>query len=493
MFNPHEVAWVDTLTYEQLQIELETRGLRSSGPVSRLRARLLHVLQLRRDRGRPERVLSPLTMSHPLVNWDVSAPQPGPSNPEGLEPRGGIPDVSMNPVPNVEEEENRLPRNRTVGGGPSPSAIYDVMRKWNLKFAGTSGEDAEAFLIRIEEGRALIPVTDRDILRCLPFFLSGIALHWFRNGKSRWDTWTDFVTALRGRFGDPDFQFALRDEILRRTQGETEPLADYLTCIRALFDRLNPKWTEEEQLNYAHRNMLPRFQIAIMREDLTNFDAFEQLARRVEKSFRAVQGYRPPPNPERSLFPDLAYRGSRTTARSQHTAMAAAAFEHDHVTEVPRNTPSSNRSRSRNPERTDYDRRENRRFDRRTNRQDSNVSPVNSRVPPTLPSSTTTTRQRLPNPNYRSNAVTVTSTAANLPTNPFLPANRIPEGPTDNNNLVTATVNEPPTRAYAIICWNCRQVGHRFSACTQNRRIFCFRCGRDAVTSRECPVCSGNA
>lgn len=50
------------------------------------------------------------------------------------------------------------------------------MRKWNLKFSGARGEDAETFLLRIEERRKLIPVDDEDVLRCLPFFLSGIAL-----------------------------------------------------------------------------------------------------------------------------------------------------------------------------------------------------------------------------------------------------------------------------------------------------------------------------
>lgn len=59
------------------------------------------------------------------------------------------------------------------------------MHKWNLKFSDTRGEDVETFLLRIEEGRKLVPVSDEDILRCLPFFLIGIALHWFRSKRDR--------------------------------------------------------------------------------------------------------------------------------------------------------------------------------------------------------------------------------------------------------------------------------------------------------------------
>jgi len=58
--------------------------------------------------------------------------------------------------------------------------------------------------------------------------------------------------------GDPDFQFALREEIMRKTQGEHESVADFLTCLRAMFDRLSPPWTESEQVSSAFRNLLPR-------------------------------------------------------------------------------------------------------------------------------------------------------------------------------------------------------------------------------------------
>ncbi|EFN88524.1 hypothetical protein EAI_13201, partial [Harpegnathos saltator] len=133
------------------------------------------------------------------------------------------------------------------------------------------------FLLRISEGRDVIPIADEDLFKCLPFFLTGIALQWYRMKRSRWVSWRKFAGAMRARFGDPDFQFALRDEIMRRTQGEHEPVADYLTCILGLFGRLDPPWGEVEQLNYAYRNMLPRLQVAVHRDDFEDFDALERL------------------------------------------------------------------------------------------------------------------------------------------------------------------------------------------------------------------------
>lgn len=42
-------------------------------------------------------------------------------------------------------------------------------------------------------------------------------------------------------------------------------------------------------------------------------------------------------------------------------------------------------------------------------------------------------------------------------------------------------------------CWNCGQMGHSFIDCpSPNRRVFCFKCGRDNVVTPKCPKCQGN-
>ncbi|KAL6438798.1 hypothetical protein ACFW04_003703 [Cataglyphis niger] len=156
------------------------------------------------------------------------------------------------------------------------------MRKWNLKFSGARGEDTETFLM-----------PDEDILRSLPFFLSGIALHWFRGIDYRRGLCFD----LRG--------FALRNEIIRRTQREQEFIADYLTCLRAMSnDRLSRcagmRWTIE--------------------------DAIEDVVTRIEASHQLAQRYRAEPTPDKSLFPDLVYRSPRHVNKSAHRQDTIAAL-----------------------------------------------------------------------------------------------------------------------------------------------------------------------
>lgn len=50
---------------------------------------------------------------------------------------------------------------------------------------------------------------------------------------------------------------------------------------------------------------------------------------------------------------------------------------------------------------------------------------------------------------------------------------------------------QPPSIAI-VTCWNCRKTGHRYSACTEPRRMYCFRCGSPGFTTKTCLKCSGN-
>ena len=313
----YDDEWIFSATQEQLITALEEQGLSTDGTRAELALRVLRHL-------RPSRSGVPT---------GDAADAPGAGGPVYL----GLPEEEYQRPDSPFEVSMASRANVRAGGGGGgrrppgapgdAAAAYNIMRRWNLKFSGARGEDAETFLLRIEEGRELIPVDDADVLRCLPFFLSGIALHWFRAKRERLPTWASFKSAWRARFGDPDFQFALRDEIMRRTQGERETVVDYLTCLNALFDRLSPPWSEEEKIGYAHRHMLPKLQTMVSRDAVTDLESLELLAARAESCCRAALSYRAPPPPERSLFPDLAYRPSKEGGRSGKLNDSLAALE----------------------------------------------------------------------------------------------------------------------------------------------------------------------
>ena len=98
--------------------------------------------------------------------------------------------------------------------------------------------------------------------------MNGVALIWYRSSRQQWRNFIEFSIAFRTRFGDADFQFELRQEMYRLTQGELESVADYLTSMMALFDRVIPGLTESEEVSFALRNLLPRIQLLIPRNNL---------------------------------------------------------------------------------------------------------------------------------------------------------------------------------------------------------------------------------
>jgi len=174
--------WIFRSSHERLIAELEQRNLSTDGSDSVLALRLLrHVRTARNYNG--------VTEMSDTEHLELPAGETvRPDSPFGvsMEPRMGAGSASS--------PRGNGPRVSCEPGNSSASAVYNIMRKWNLKFSGARGEDAETFLIRIEEGRELIPVADEDVLRCMPFFLTGIALHWFQGKRARLNTWSAFKT-----------------------------------------------------------------------------------------------------------------------------------------------------------------------------------------------------------------------------------------------------------------------------------------------------------
>lgn len=97
----------------------------------------------------------------------------------------------------------------------------------------------------------------------------------------------------------------------------------------------------------AFRNLLPRLQQSIRRNEIDDLDALENLATRVEASYQLSQRYRALPAPDRSLFPDLAYHAphnAKTPVKNRDTLAALGTTE---GTEVKASTHRDRRNKNR--------------------------------------------------------------------------------------------------------------------------------------------------
>ena len=202
--------------------------------------------------------------------------------------------------------ENDAQRQRRI------STAFDSLRKLNIKFSGAPNEDPDEFIKSLKEGRQILRVTDEELLQCVPFLLSGVARNWYRTTGANWRDFRQFENAWFGRFTNPDFQYALKDEIRARTQHPKERVTDFLTNLKCLLERLQPPLQERDQIREALRNMLPSLSVpvnmAIGMNPWATWADLERLAANVERSIWNAKQYKPPPSMDESMLPGLAFK-----------------------------------------------------------------------------------------------------------------------------------------------------------------------------------------
>ena len=198
----------------------------------------------------------------------------------------------------------------TLNSTQSPR--YDVgktVRAWKVRFSGSKESCIEEFLQRVEECRRLAYISDEDLLNAMTELMTGPALCWCRQLRSSWRTWNDFYEAARRNYGvDRDVQIRLLAEAQARRQGKSEPVRDYIFIVLTILSKMQEQMPVEAQLNMIHRNMLPELRKQVPRERVRNIDDLVTLAREAEQLLNEERNYVPPPTPEQSLLPNLAYK-----------------------------------------------------------------------------------------------------------------------------------------------------------------------------------------
>lgn len=182
---------------------------------------------------------------------------------------------------------------------------YADVSRWNLKYNGQSS--VNDFLERVEELRRSRGISKEQLLRSCPELFAGDALLWYRT--CNFSDWDDLVRQLRESFQPYDYEFALWDEIRRRTQGAQERVLNYVVAMENLFRKLSEVPPELTKLNIIRRNLLPFIQSRLATYEVSNIQHLIRLCRAVEETESRVQRFVPPPTNVRQLLePELAYK-----------------------------------------------------------------------------------------------------------------------------------------------------------------------------------------
>ncbi|XP_036347355.1 uncharacterized protein LOC118756716, partial [Rhagoletis pomonella] len=292
MTEPVSIAWLDSVSKEQLVSITQELGIEHTGTTREIRKRIaawaakalidpeLHAKFLAMEAAYNEQEAhwrnesepkTPLTVNQGERTANVPVRPPTQSQfaypPPSLQP----PTTSIAPNADVLNNGNHVP---TVTFAP----IIDQVRKWSVKYDG--GRDPLAFAERLEE-LADVYALNVDLLpKTMPELLSGTALQWYRNNNEHWSTWHSFKRDFLNFFLPAQYFERLEDDIRQRRQRPREKFKDYVIAIQNLMRRA--AYSNEQRLERIFRNSHADYLLYIKRRDFNTLPELLALAEEYE-------------------------------------------------------------------------------------------------------------------------------------------------------------------------------------------------------------------
>nr|CAH7727682.1 unnamed protein product [Callosobruchus chinensis] len=163
--------------------------------------------------------------------------------------------------------------------------------KWGIrKFNGKTS--LIEFLELVQSLMASRGCNEMDLYAAAGDLFEGIAWTWWHNGfvRGAFHDWGDLVRQLKDAFLRDNYDINLIDEILRRKQGQREPVITFIAFMESQFNRLtsNP-FTEKDMVNIIRRNFLPDYVKSSALYDILTLGQLTSFCRKLEDSFLTCQ------------------------------------------------------------------------------------------------------------------------------------------------------------------------------------------------------------
>lgn len=319
------------------------------------------------------------------------------------------------------------------GGEPVKNTFGRVkVAKWPIKFSGDgTGMSLNDFLAEIRILGINEDVSEAELLRNIYHLLLGSARIWYRANWQNYKKWSQFVAALRREFLPTDHDYWLAREIDSRMQGKNESFGVYVASMELLFQNFIEPVARDRQLKTIIRNMRPFYLEKLSLIEIRSLDELKSYCKRID---------------------DVKYNLDRRF--SQHPSN----IETKNVGRHKLSALCKSGSATRNCD-SDMDSDESCEgivHELRYRKKKSCKSPPQTVAKPKIDD---------------------TPKANMEPINPV--------------ETLEKTTNEK--KKFVIKCWNCYQEGHHFNFCRdRNKRIFCYRCGKEGAYSPSCPKCKPN-
>ena len=172
------------------------------------------------------------------------------------------------------------PTNTGISFNAVEATAMEKIRRWGTRYDG--GPGAAEFLQRLGDLQHSYKVNPNQIVECLSEILKGRALGWYRLRRTEWQSWNDFVTDFRAFFLAAEDEDELEETITRRVQRPQETATDFILDLLPLMQQYG-KYTLEQQVNRAYRNLRPEYRRYIKRTEFTTLPELMKLAAAQDK------------------------------------------------------------------------------------------------------------------------------------------------------------------------------------------------------------------
>lgn len=181
--------------------------------------------------------------------------------------------------------------------------ISQALERRKKFFNGCKGSDPYKFMSDLKKSIRFMGLSQDEVFCCLPVTLQEEAFEWFRLEEASFSDFQSFERAFLEHYRVLYFQDRVAKEARLRTQGTEESIQTYLTCLRLIFDKMDPSLPLDRQLDKAVKNLTPTYLLQINRKDVRSYENLLSLGKQLEVKTLNIKQYKdPPPLPPWPFF-----------------------------------------------------------------------------------------------------------------------------------------------------------------------------------------------
>lgn len=156
--------------------------------------------------------------------------------------------------------------------------------RWGIQFSGDSqGMDVSDFVFQVNELIASERIPDDRFLDQAYILFSGEARRWYFTYKKKYKSWDNFAKHLKIRFGDPNKDRKLLQEIKDRKQKKGESFVAFCAEIEGMFERMTKQYSERKRLKVLRNNMRRWYKTRLSFYKIKNIAHLSMLCQQLDK------------------------------------------------------------------------------------------------------------------------------------------------------------------------------------------------------------------